>query len=303
MARKTQMLDNRKAVGHYLGMTKGVWKFIGYSVSVVGAAIMFMASVGPDEAASKISAWASRLNLHSIATWLSSEQADLWALRYGALLLISAFFIWVLSRDKKLKESSAPTADSSETKKKKSTTEKPSVFTFIKAKGDLRGLILKDNLVIGSGTFVDVEGKIENSKIEGNVHLEVEKRAGVRFPHNIWVLEAIYYMVYGKWGVSDLQKEKLEQLEQAKKDFEQSAYDGQVPVWGRQGFSSVFQKIPNNYWKDWQLSWTDILKGDPEQLGTNPTSLGGRHYVGVSSLGALKTNKETIEKLWPSKNK
>lgn len=120
--------------------------------------------------------------------------------------------------------------------------------------------------------------------------------------HDVWLLDAIYYLASGEWGnIIELVNDDIEVASQnvidrvsaAWKDIPQLAYDGDLVIWGRTGTSGILVEISRGYWKEHDVDWYSIMKGDCEGLKTEETS-----RTGGSIYGTLKTSKEKVEKIY-----
>jgi hypothetical protein len=70
-------------------------KIISWLPGAILGALAFLAGVGPKEAASHLSEWASIVGVENVPPWLASKSADMWGLGIGLVgLVIWAAFKW-----------------------------------------------------------------------------------------------------------------------------------------------------------------------------------------------------------------
>lgn len=117
---------------------------------------------------------------------------------------------------------------------------------------------------------------------------------------DVWLLDAIYYIGFGTWdrlGWDELQGQ-TSKLGPVPEMVRQKAYDGDLRIWGRDGFSGPHLLIPKEYWEYYGFDWVTLLEGNGEEFQTalekNTSSILMHVYR------SLKTSKSEIERLWPS---
>jgi|GEM_PF-4790555 hypothetical protein len=84
----------------------------------------------------------------------------------------------------------------------------------------------------------------------------------------------------------------------------QIAFDGKLPIWGRQGTTlsialmspSLRKPIPKEFWEHNTIDLLELLHNDPAKLATSPILRRGNASEGWSDLW---TNKAAVERLWP----
>jgi len=114
---------------------------------------------------------------------------------------------------------------------------------------------------------------------------------------DVWLLDAIHYVAFKSWEVVEWNNlgEKLRILGAAEEDVRQRARDGDLPIWGREGFSGTLNPIPPEYWEYYGLEWGSLLKGEAEEFQTELT----KHARSVGIRRSLMTSKSKVEELWP----
>lgn len=81
----------------------------------------------------------------------------------------------------------------------------------------------------------------------------------------------------------------------------QWAVDGNLPIWGRTGFSGPLLSIDKGYWEYYGFNFMDALKGNKKDFQTEFQSHGQPVEDGVRRT--LMTSKAKIRELWPQKIK
>lgn len=117
--------------------------------------------------------------------------------------------------------------------------------------------------------------------------------------HNIWLYDAIHYIPERDWDsrrltIYEENESYISAIFQSQEEIHQSAFDGDLPIWGRTGFSGPLELIESDYWKKFGLNWFSLLKESPEEFQTE--------FMAIRNDGPiysnLKTSKEIVEKLW-----
>ena len=119
---------------------------------------------------------------------------------------------------------------------------------------------------------------------------------------DVWLLDAVYYIGFGTWAPiewDDLQGQ-TNRLGGVPEDIRQRALDGDLPIWGREGFAGPLDLLPKKYWKYYGFDWFSLLGDEPEEFQTEI-----KENVSTISIGvcrSLKTSKSKVEELWPVEN-
>ncbi|MDX1486579.1 MAG: hypothetical protein R3268_00155 [Acidiferrobacterales bacterium] len=115
--------------------------------------------------------------------------------------------------------------------------------------------------------------------------------------HDVWLLDAIKYVAFGSWDVSiGMEADHFSSVHDAEVRVIQAAVDGDLPVWGKKGFSGPLLSIPAEYWEFYGLEWRNILADQPGELTTEQKVHGQIHGDGVRR--ELKTSKAVVERLF-----
>lgn len=119
---------------------------------------------------------------------------------------------------------------------------------------------------------------------------------------NVWLLDAIHRAATGEWKICDfdqLAEGKINEFVGVLEKIQQAAFDGDLPIWGKQARSDVWRPIPPGYWEYHGIDWFSMLKGDPENLKTEAKKT--TKNVGV--WWELMTSRKRVDDLWPTKTK
>lgn len=119
---------------------------------------------------------------------------------------------------------------------------------------------------------------------------------------DISLLDAIHRAATGEWKVCDfdeLAEGKINEFVGVLEKIQQAAFDGDLPIWGKQARSDVWRPIPPEYWEYHGIDWFSMLKGEPENLKTEAKKT--TRNVGV--WWELMTSRKRVDELWPTKTK
>lgn len=72
----------------------------------------------------------------------------------------------------------------------------------------------------------------------------------------------------------------------------QIAYDGAIRVWGRRDAGGLYEEIPKEYWRDHNLNWFSLLRGEAETDGAKNSLVKG-------AFKDLMVSRAEIEKEMP----
>ena len=120
--------------------------------------------------------------------------------------------------------------------------------------------------------------------------------------HDVWLLDAIYYLASGEWGkiielVSDdlevAEPDIVERVKMAWESIPQLAYDSDLIIWGRIWDTGILTEISRGYWKKHHIDWFGIMKGDSEGLKTEESE-----RTKDPIYATLKTSKAIVEKIY-----
>lgn len=105
--------------------------------------------------------------------------------------------------------------------------------------------------------------------------------------------EGLAYAEFRQWGKSffDAAASAKNQANEQLERFRQLAHDGALTVWGKRRESGVFETIPVDHWKDHNVEWFDLLRGNArtENVAHSPPS----------PFLAIMVSKAEFEREWP----
>lgn len=118
-------------------------------------------------------------------------------------------------------------------------------------------------------------------------------------PHDIWLHEAIKYAAFHAWNVSTQGGNYVEQLKAlyaAIESVRQTAADGRLVIYGRQGFSGPISPVPAEHWLTHEIGPTGkFFVDEPEEVVSKPSGMGG-NAGGI--WRELKTSRAGVERLF-----
>jgi hypothetical protein len=125
---------------------------------------------------------------------------------------------------------------------------------------------------------------------------------------DVWLSDAIWRAYLGTWyippgdglqelNVSESEKRRFAML--VIRDFRQIASDGTLPIWGWKGTSTIWEKVPNEFWKNNHIEHIQVATNGPQDeikaQAENPyeqdTSKEWHHFM---------TSRAAVEQLYPS---
>jgi len=117
--------------------------------------------------------------------------------------------------------------------------------------------------------------------------------------HNVWLLDAIFYAGTKEWNAPSINiynadGDLIDAVSSAMDEIRQRAYDGDLPIWGRNDFSGVLILIDKKYWERYRFDWFQVLIDKPDEFSTE-------HSKGVNDQPIyknLRTSKSKVEELW-----
>ena len=119
---------------------------------------------------------------------------------------------------------------------------------------------------------------------------------------DVWLLDAIHRAAIGEWKICDfdqLAEAKINEFVGVLDKIQQAAFDGDLPIWGKQAQSDIWRPISREYWEYHGIDWFSMLKGEPEILKTESKKT--TQNVGV--WWELMTSRKMVDELWPIKIK
>ena len=89
------MLHVHSSTVSVLGWACAMPEFLKWLAGAVGAILMFATSVSPEEAGSKLAAWAKFLGWENPSHWLLLSSVDTWVF-WAGFILFSVWFVWLM---------------------------------------------------------------------------------------------------------------------------------------------------------------------------------------------------------------
>jgi hypothetical protein len=84
----------------------------------------------------------------------------------------------------------------------------------------------------------------------------------------------------------------------------QHAFDGTLPIWGRRKGSSLFERVPREFWQNHAIeSSYSLASKDNRELWvyvTHPLVIGEVINARTMAWEDFMTSNEVIERLWPA---
>jgi len=140
------------------------------------------------------------------------------------------------------------------------------------------------------------------------VHNAPDSQPSSDIKRDVWLSDAIWRAYLGAWhippgdgllelNVSESEKRRFAML--VIRDFRQIASEGTLPIWGWKGTSTLWEKVPNEFWKNNHIEYIQVAtNGPPDEVkaqAENPyeqdISKEWHHFM---------TSKAVIEQLYPS---
>lgn len=133
-------------------------------------------------------------------------------------------------------------------------------------------------------------------------------KAPLTIERDVWLSDAIWRAYLGIWHIppgEGLQELNVSESEKRRfamlviRDFRQIASEGTLPIWGWKGTSTLWEKVPNEFWKNNHIEYIQVATNGPQDeikaQAENPyeqdTSKDWHHFM---------TSKAVIEQLYPS---
>lgn len=115
---------------------------------------------------------------------------------------------------------------------------------------------------------------------------------------DVWLADALHYAAYGTWDLSkepELTGANITAMHQASEQARQYGLDDALPIWGCDGFSGPWKRLPAEYWEFYQIDQSGLMKGEREDLQTEAT----RKLQSISEpvYRALMTSRAAVERL------
>lgn len=147
--------------------------------------------------------------------------------------------------------------------------------------------------LIGGGAFAVARAGWALSESRRSPVVEAKAKAPSRIKRDVKIAEAIAYLGSGEWGRSFLDVMGAKDVDGVSvyEKFNQAALDGDITIWGRKGYQGLYEPLPKDYWKEWQVAYMSLLgeQADVEKIVHNPS--GWHHHD-------LMTSKMQIEALY-----
>lgn len=115
---------------------------------------------------------------------------------------------------------------------------------------------------------------------------------------DVWLADALNFVAFGTWGLSkepELTGATITAMHQASEQARQYGLDDALPIWGRDGSSGPWKRLPAEYWEAYQIDQFGLMKGEREGLQTEAT----RNFQSISEpvYRALMTSRAAVERL------
>lgn len=118
-----------------------------------------------------------------------------------------------------------------------------------------------------------------------------------KIARDTWLQDAILYAVHGRWlGEEDDAYGEEGQISEAGRvirKMRELAGDDRLIIWGKLAPTRLHEKIPPEYWIDYQIDMLHALAGEREQVKTEKASYGSSKLV-YSELMCSKTQVEEL---------
>jgi hypothetical protein len=121
---------------------------------------------------------------------------------------------------------------------------------------------------------------------------------------DVWLYDAICRIFLGRWeqiptkeGLLQLNQTESQAIYEIMERIRQFSFDDQLHIWGkRQGYETLWEKPPSDFWKHNKIEYESFLDADPKKLQAIPIATSGQ----VVSLRDLMTSRSTIDALYSS---
>ena len=115
---------------------------------------------------------------------------------------------------------------------------------------------------------------------------------------DVWLSDALNFVAFGTWDLSkepELTGATITAMHQAGEQARQYALDDALPIWGRDGFSGPWKRLPAEYWEAYEIDQFGLMKGEREDLQTEAT----QNFQSISEpvYRALMTSRAAVERL------
>jgi hypothetical protein len=167
-------------------------------------------------------------------------------------------------------------------------------------------------LVIGIATVAYGIYAIGRTRIWTWLLKEAARRNGItlgsaKIERDVWLSDVLTYIAFGTWeqrpewygDVPEGQaSDVLGKLNRAVEAVRQRAFEGALPMWGREGQTGLFTRLPEEYWKHYGIDLTTLLDAEARELLRTEVKTHARLNIGV--MEALMTSKAKVLELWPA---
>ena len=115
---------------------------------------------------------------------------------------------------------------------------------------------------------------------------------------NIWLQDAVWYAVHGRWLGDDEQainkQTEMKKASETAQKMRELAGQGEYPIWGKTDPARLHQRVPKEFWVDNQIDFLRLAADTAENVRTERATAG--HSTPYFSL---KVNKSQTERMWP----
>lgn len=133
---------------------------------------------------------------------------------------------------------------------------------------------------------------------------DIQSDGTTAIERDVWLHDAICRAALGRWErieidpfATGMGQENLDRLSDVvMEEIPQLAFDGKLPIWGKEGGRGIWKPIPREFWEFNGIDWFSLIRGDPEKLKTEPKqSTRSRPF-----WAGLMTSRTITEELWPT---
>ncbi len=116
---------------------------------------------------------------------------------------------------------------------------------------------------------------------------------------DIWLQDAVWYAVHGRWLGDDEQainkETEMKEASETAQKMRELAGQGKYLIWGKTDPARLHQPVPKEFWVDNQIDFLRLAADTAENVRTERATAG--HSTGYFNL---KVNKSQSERIWPS---
>ncbi len=283
----------------------------GWKAAAAGGAVLtVLAQTKPDDAISNIAAWAKLVGIDQLPRFLVQPHADFVATVFGIFVVVISVFMW--RREVRHIHHKEITAQSKGAASMEMDVHRAPQMPTLPSPDHLQEALAKrqdewfaERMFPRPGASPSpsdtwfrrgIEDHIENQSLDRKAKWEAERQPKRDTP----LKQALTYAVLGDWdehNIIDLAKHS-QGIADANIRFQQLALDGSLHAWGKRGSlgsSALYELIPSDHWRDYEVMDHYILMGEPSTSERNPwrKTEGGDYYLDV------QVSRAEFEREWP----